>query len=41
MTERTALLGKWKMLSWKRESIETGEQTDALGPVPVGSRGGT
>ena len=31
-----ALLGTWKMLSWYREFVDTGERIDALGPDPVG-----
>lgn len=31
-----ALLGTWKMLSWFREFVGTGEKIDALGPEPVG-----
>jgi hypothetical protein len=30
------LAGTWRMVSWKRESVATGEQSDALGPDPVG-----
>ena len=36
MPGRTALLGTWKMVSWQREVLATGERTDALGPEPVG-----
>lgn len=32
----TALLGSWKMLAWTRQSVATGEVTDALGPDPIG-----
>jgi hypothetical protein len=32
----TDLLGTWKMTSWKREVLATGELIDALGPNPVG-----
>ena len=31
-----ALLGTWKMLSWYREFLDTGEKIEALGPEPVG-----
>lgn len=31
-----ALLGTWKMLSWYREFLDTGEKVDALGPDPMG-----
>jgi hypothetical protein len=30
------LLGTWTMISWKKETIATGEIVDALGPDPVG-----
>ena len=33
---RAQLLGTWRMLSWKRILVPTGEQTDALGPNPFG-----
>ena len=36
MTDKAALLGTWRMVSWQREVIATGERTDALGPDPVG-----
>lgn len=36
MTDPSALLGTWKMVSWQREVLATGEQFDALGPDPVG-----
>ena len=36
MTNPSALLGTWKMVSWQREVLATGEQFDALGPDPVG-----
>jgi hypothetical protein len=36
MSPDKRLIGTWKMLSWRRESVATGEQTDALGPDPVG-----
>lgn len=32
----TSLLGTWKMVSWTRKRVATGEVTDALGPDPVG-----
>ena len=32
MTDPSALLGTWKMVSWQREVLATGEQFDALGP---------
>ena len=36
MAAREALLGTWRMLSWKREIVATGDLIDALGPDPVG-----
>ncbi|MSU90126.1 hypothetical protein GE300_10940 [Rhodobacteraceae bacterium 2CG4] len=30
------LIGSWRMLSWTREAVATGEVRDALGPDPVG-----
>jgi len=36
MPDRAALLSTWRMVSWKREIVTTGEQTDALGPEPMG-----
>src|SRR5690242_11333528 len=36
MADRAALLGTWRMVSWRREVIATGERTDVLGPHPVG-----
>lgn len=33
---RTRLLGTWRMLSWKRRLVATGEESDALGPAPFG-----
>jgi hypothetical protein len=36
MANAAALLGTWKMTSWRREIVATGETTDALGPDPVG-----
>src|SRR3712207_6378222 len=32
----TALLGTWRMVSWVREVVATGERADVLGPDPVG-----
>lgn len=34
--DRSALIGSWKMQSWTRQSVKTGEITDALGPEPIG-----
>jgi hypothetical protein len=36
MPDIAALLGTWRMVSWKREVVATGEQSDAVGPEPVG-----
>jgi Lipocalin-like domain len=36
MSDASALLGTWKMVSWQREVIATGEGVDALGPNPIG-----
>lgn len=36
MTVVAALLGSWRMLSWTRESLTTGQITDCLGPDPIG-----
>lgn len=33
---RTRLLGTWRMLSWKRTLVSTGEQSDAIGADPFG-----
>ena len=30
------LLGTWRMLSWQRRLVATGEESDALGPDPFG-----
>ena len=36
MPDPTALLGTWRMVSWVREVVATGERADVLGPDPVG-----
>ena len=36
MADLKDLLGTWTMLSWKKETIATGETVDVLGPDPVG-----
>ncbi|HEX3348774.1 MAG TPA: lipocalin-like domain-containing protein [Acetobacteraceae bacterium] len=36
MADATAVLGTWKMVSWTREIVATGERSDAMGPDPVG-----
>jgi hypothetical protein len=33
---RDRILGTWRMLAWKRVLMETGEESDALGPDPFG-----
>jgi hypothetical protein len=33
---RARLVGTWRMLSWKRKLVATGEESDALGPQPFG-----
>ena len=36
MANASALLGTWRMLSWKKEFVATGNAVDALGPDPEG-----
>jgi Lipocalin-like domain len=36
MADPAALVGTWKMVSWTREVIATGEISDAMGPNPIG-----
>ena len=36
MADLKDLLGTWTMLSWKKETVATGETVDAHGPDPVG-----
>lgn len=36
MANASALLGTWRMISWKKEFIATGNAVDALGPDPQG-----
>jgi hypothetical protein len=36
MADTAALLGTWKMMSWTREVVATGEVSDAMGPDPIG-----
>ncbi|MCM2253820.1 MAG: lipocalin-like domain-containing protein [Ramlibacter sp.] len=33
---RDKLLGSWRMISWTRKLSATGEESDALGPHPIG-----
>lgn len=35
-TLRNRLLGTWRILSWKRRLIASGDESDALGPDPLG-----
>ena len=36
MTNTADLLGTWKMLSWTRRAVASGEISDAMGPDPIG-----
>ncbi len=36
MIHMATVAGTWRMLSWKREFVETGDQIDSLGPDPIG-----
>ena len=36
MSDASALLGTWKMVSWQQDIFATGERVDALGPNPIG-----
>ena len=36
MPDASALLGTWKMVSWTRKVLATGEVSDAMGPDPIG-----
>ncbi|KQU95357.1 hypothetical protein GFB56_17090 [Ensifer sp. T173] len=36
MTNAANLLGTWKMLSWTRKAVVSGEISDAMGPDPIG-----
>jgi hypothetical protein len=36
MADKAALLGIWKMISWTRNTVATGEVTDAMGADPIG-----
>lgn len=33
---RRKIVGTWRMLSWKRRLVPSGEESDALGPNPFG-----
>jgi hypothetical protein len=34
--DKSDLLGSWRMNSWTRKAVETGDVADALGPEPIG-----
>jgi hypothetical protein len=36
MANAAALLGTWRMTSWTREAVATGEVSDAMGSNPIG-----
>lgn len=36
MLEPRLMLGTWRMLSWRRTVVATGEVSDAMGPDPIG-----
>ena len=36
MPDPSALLSTWKMVSWTRKVLATGEVSDAMGPDPIG-----
>jgi len=36
MATPDALLDTWKMVSWTKKVVATGETSDAFGPDPVG-----
>jgi hypothetical protein len=36
MINAAQVIGTWRMLSWKREFVETGDHLDSLGPEPIG-----
>ncbi|MFD1344217.1 lipocalin-like domain-containing protein [Litorisediminicola beolgyonensis] len=36
MPDSELLIGSWRMLSWTRTAVSTGETRDALGPDPIG-----
>lgn len=36
MPDAAALIGSWRMISWTREVVATGEISDAMGPDPIG-----
>ena len=36
MVDASALLGTWRMISWTKTTVATGETTDAMGSNPEG-----
>lgn len=36
MGSAAALHGTWRMMSWKRKAVASGEISDAMGPDPIG-----
>ena len=36
MADTADLIGSWRMVSWTREAVATGDVSDAMGPDPVG-----
>ena len=36
MAATDALVGTWKMISWKRDVVATGDSVEPLGPNPIG-----
>jgi hypothetical protein len=36
MTDVAALIGTWRMISWTKRLVATGEVVDAMGPQPIG-----
>lgn len=33
---RSRIIGTWRLLSWRRKVVDTGEESDPLGPDPFG-----
>tara|TARA_R110002074_G_scaffold122771_1_gene257762 strand:+ start:2136 stop:2636 length:501 start_codon:yes stop_codon:yes gene_type:complete len=36
MTQANDLIGTWRMISWTRQALKTGQVSDAMGPNPIG-----
>jgi len=36
MADRSDLIGTWRMTSWTRRAVVTGQLSDAIGPQPIG-----